>query len=80
MVNRQNMVVNYRIQTFDSSIRCRNGDPGVAWYFCDASAARREDDRFLPLPVWDHCAGYLFLFLGHFRGQSNGNSGVRTGR
>ena len=56
MVNLQSMDVNYGIQTFDSSIRCRDGDLRIAWYFCDASAARREDDRFLPLPVWRNCA------------------------
>ena len=36
MVNLQTMDVNYGIQTFDSSIRCRDGDPRSAWYFCDA--------------------------------------------
>src|SRR5580692_8897258 len=36
MVNLQTMDVNYGIQTFDSSIRCRDGDPRIAWYFCDA--------------------------------------------
>jgi hypothetical protein len=69
------------IQTFDSSIRCRNGDPGVAWYFCAASAARREDDRFLPLPVWGHCAGYLLSLFGAFPRDSEAGflSGVRHG-
>jgi hypothetical protein len=79
MLNRQNMVVNYGIQTFDSSIRGRNGDPGIAWYFCDANAARRKDDSFLPLPVWGHCAGYLLSLLGAFPRDSEAGflSGVR---
>jgi hypothetical protein len=81
MVNLQTMDVNYGIQTFDSSIRCRDGDPRIAWYFCDASAARREDDRFLPLPVWGHCAGYLLSLLGAFPRDFEARflSGVRHG-
>ena len=33
------MDVNHGIQAFDSSIRCRDGDPRIAQYFCDASIA-----------------------------------------
>ena len=73
------MDVNYGIQTFNSSIRCCDGDLRIAWYFCDASAARREDDCFLPLPVWRNCHGYLLSLFGAFPRDSEAGfpSGVR---
>jgi drug/metabolite transporter (DMT)-like permease len=62
------MDVNYGIRTFDSSIRWRDGDLRIAWHFCDASAARREDDRFFYRCLFGAVAmGIYCLFWGHFR-------------
>lgn len=59
MLNLESIDVNYGIQTFDSSIRGRDGDLRIAGHFCHASAARRENDRFLSLPVWRYGDGHL---------------------
>jgi drug/metabolite transporter (DMT)-like permease len=81
MLDLESMDVNYGIQTFDSSIRCRDGDLRIAWYFCDASAARRENDRFLSLPVWRNCDGSLLSLVGTFPPDSEAGflAGVRHG-
>src|SRR5580700_7857736 len=81
MLDLESMDVNYGLQTFDSSIRCRDGDLRIAWHFCDTSAARREDDRFLSLPVWRNCDGCLLSLFGAFPRDSEAGflSGVRHG-
>jgi hypothetical protein len=81
MLDLDSIVVNYGLQTFDSSIRCGDGHPRIAWHFCDPSATRRENDRFLSLPVWRNCDGYLLSFFGTFPGDSEAGvlSGVRHG-
>jgi hypothetical protein len=43
MLDLESMDVNHGLQTFDSSIRCRDADLRIACHFCDTSAARRED-------------------------------------
>jgi hypothetical protein len=45
MLDLESVYVNYALQTFDFSIRCRDGDLRIAWRFCDTTAARREDYR-----------------------------------
>src|SRR4029077_14738254 len=81
MLNLESMDVNYGIQTFVSSIRCRDGDLRIAWYFCDANSSRRENDRFLSLPVWRNCHGHLLFLFGAFPPDSEAGflTGVRHG-
>jgi uncharacterized membrane protein len=79
MLGLESIDVNYGLQTFDSSIRCRDGDLRIAWHLCDTSAARCEDDRFLSLPVWRNCDGYLLSLFGAFPSDSEAGflSGAR---
>src|SRR3979490_3052330 len=70
MLDLECMGVNYGVQTLYSSIHCRDGDLGIAWHFRDTSATRREDHRFLSLPVWRNRDGHLLPLFGAFSHDS----------